>query len=106
MKQCAQNPYATPSIKEAQSAASEDIVNALIEIGELVSVSAEVIFRKSDYDKMVAQIRSHIQTKGSITVAEVRDLFNTSRKYVLALMEHLDAIGVTMRDGDARKLRK
>jgi len=36
----------------------------------------------------------------------VRDLFNTSRKYAQALLEQLDQTGVTMRDGDFRKLRK
>ena len=39
-------------------------------------------------------------------MAEARDLFNTSRKYILPLMEHLDAIGVTVRDGDFRRLKK
>jgi selenocysteine-specific elongation factor len=38
-------------------------------------------------------------------VAEVRDLFKTSRKYALALMEHLDASGVTKRVGDERVLK-
>jgi selenocysteine-specific elongation factor len=44
--------------------------------------------------------------QGKITVAEVRDLFSTSRKYALALMEHLDALGVTKRVGDERVLKR
>jgi selenocysteine-specific elongation factor len=40
-----------------------------------------------------------------VTAAEVRDHFNTSRRYVLALLEHLDATGVTVRDGDVRRLK-
>jgi len=47
------NPYATPSIKECHSEAGEEVVNALIEMGELMPVSQDVIFRKSDYDEMV-----------------------------------------------------
>jgi selenocysteine-specific elongation factor len=39
-------------------------------------------------------------------VAEVRDRFKTSRKYALALMEHLDEQGVTLRSGDERVLRR
>jgi len=100
------NPYATPSVKECQAEADEEIVNALIETGELVLVSQDVIFRKVDYDEMVAKIKNTLQSQGQITLAEVRDMFNTTRKYVQALLEHLDATGVTMRDGDARKLRK
>ncbi|MBI3170001.1 MAG: selenocysteine-specific translation elongation factor [Chloroflexi bacterium] len=100
------NPYATPSIKECQAEAGEEVVNALIELGELMPVSQEVIFRKTDYDEMVARIEAAIKKQGQVTLAEVRDMLNTTRKYVQALLEHLDAIGVTMRDGDARKLRK
>jgi selenocysteine-specific elongation factor len=54
---------------------------------------------------MVEKLRVTIQQKGQITLAEVRDLFNTTRKYVQALLEHLDSIGITLRDGDARKLK-
>jgi selenocysteine-specific elongation factor len=43
--------------------------------------------------------------EGKITVAETRDLLGTSRRYVLALLEHLDASGVTRREGDYRVLR-
>jgi selenocysteine-specific elongation factor len=99
-------PYATPSVKECQAEAGEDVVNALIELGELVDVSEELIFRITDYDGMVEQIRKTIEKNGQITLAEVRDMLGTTRKYAQALLEHLDAIGVTMRDGDARKLRK
>jgi selenocysteine-specific elongation factor len=55
---------------------------------------------------MVGRIRAHIEQHGQISVAEARDLFNTSRKYILPLMEHLDAIGLTVRDGDFRRLKK
>jgi len=99
------NPYAAPSVKECQSEVGEEVVGALIELKELVVVSSDVIFRKSDYDEMVEKLRATIQQKGQITLAEVRDLFNTTRKYAQALLEHLDSIGITVRDGDFRKLR-
>ena len=106
MRKFAKSPYATPSVKECQAEVGEEIVSALIEMGELVAVSPDVIFRKQDYDGMVEKIKIAIQQKEWITLGEVRDMLDTTRKYVQALLEHLDAIGVTMRDGDARKLRK
>ena len=57
-------------------------------------------------DKCVVEANFAIQQKERITLGEVRDMLDTTRKYIQALLEHLDAIGVTMRDGDARKLRK
>jgi selenocysteine-specific elongation factor len=100
------NPFSPPGNKECVSEVGEEIVNALIELAELVPVSSDVIFRKRDYDHMVAKIRETIAERGAITLAEVRDLFDTSRKYAQVLLEHLDTIGVTVRDGDFRKLRK
>ncbi|MCL4272431.1 MAG: selenocysteine-specific translation elongation factor [Anaerolineales bacterium] len=106
MRKFEKSPYATPSVKECQAEVGEEVVGALIELGELVSVSQDVIFRKKDYDEMTEKVRSAIEQQGQVTLAEVRDLLDTTRKYVQALLEHLDAIGITMRDGDSRKLRK
>ena len=60
---------------------------------------------RNDYEHLVNDIRHLLTERGTLSAAEVRDHFNTSRKYVLALLEHLDAIGVTQRVGDVRRLR-
>jgi len=99
------SPFSPPSVKECQAEVGEEILNALTELGELTPVSAEVIFRKSDYDSMKMKIQHVMEQGGKISLAEVRDLFDTSRKYAQALLEHFDAIGFTVRDGDFRKLR-
>ena len=106
MEQFAANPYSPPSIKECQAEAGESVFSALLESGDLVAVSDEVVFRRSDYENMVEKVRLTLQKKEQISLAEVRDLFNTSRRYVQAFLEHLDAIGVTVRSGDFRKLKR
>jgi len=106
MRKFEANPFSPPGIKECISEAGEEMVNALIELGELVAVSSDVIFRQGDYDLMKAEVRKTIMQNGQISLAETRDLFKTSRKYAQALLEHLDAAGVTIRDGDFRKLGK
>ena len=85
---------------------AEDVFAALLELGDLTLVSPEVVFRSSDCQQMTARVRSSIAQNGQVTAAEVRDLFGTSRKFALALLEYLDAIGVTIRDGDFRRLRR
>ena len=106
MRRFAKNPYSTPSVKECQAEVGEDIVAALVELEQLKQLAPDVIFRTEDYEQMVNKVRTFITENGQITVADARDLFGSSRKYMLALLEHLDSIGVTMRDGDFRKLRK
>lgn len=106
MRKFEENPFSTPSVKDCQAEVGEEVLNALIESGELINVSPDVIFRKKDYETMTARIKETLAQNGKISLAEVRDLFNTSRKYAQALLEHLDSIGVTARDGDYRRLGK
>ena len=73
--------------------------------GILVEVAPDVVFRREDFQMMIAEIRKMIKQQGPITAAEVRDHFKTSRKYSLALLEYLDSIGVTIREGDYRYLK-
>jgi selenocysteine-specific elongation factor len=106
MSRFAAAPYAPPSAKECVAEVGEEVFNALLEQKKLVGVSPEVVFRQEDYEQMVIEVRRLIQAKGQMTAAEARDHFNTSRRYILALLEYLDAIGVTVRDGDVRRLRR
>jgi len=101
MKMLLENPYAPPT----DSTPDEGVLGVLADRGDVVRVSESVAFSKDAYEDMVRKIRGHITEKGRITVADVRDLFGTSRKYALALMEHLDRERVTRRVDDVRVLR-
>lgn len=99
------SPFSPPTIKECQAELGEELYNAIVEMGVLFPIPPDVVFRKQDYDLMVSQIVAMLKEKGSITAAEVRDHFNTSRRYVLALLEYLDSQGLTVRQGDNRRLK-
>jgi selenocysteine-specific elongation factor len=98
-------PYTPPSVKESTEAVGTEMLNMLIDRGDLVQVSPAVLFLPETYEEMVEHIKQHIERKGSIDLAQTRDMFNSSRKYAQALLEHLDAIEVTKRVGDKRILR-
>lgn len=106
LKRFDRSPFSPPSVKQCLSAVGNDLYSYLVEGEELVQVSADVVFRMQTYGLMVKKIQGKLEHDDAISIAEVRDLFNTSRKYALALMEHLDIIGVTVREGDIRKLVK
>ena len=95
------SPYSPPT----DAPLDADILNLLSDEGKVVRVSESVVFSSAAYQEMVAKVSSHIRESGEITVADVRDLFDTSRKYALALMDYLDAQRITRRVGDARVLR-
>jgi selenocysteine-specific elongation factor len=106
MRLFAENPYSPPSVKECIAYLGEEEYLAVIDQGRLIQVAEEVVFRREDYEKMVGGVEALIRENGSVTAAQVRDFFHTSRKYALALLEHLDAIGITVREGDVRRLKR
>jgi selenocysteine-specific elongation factor len=72
----------------------------------VIQVTPEVVFSSEGYERMLSDVKQMLQTEGAITAALVRDRFNTSRRYVLAFLEHLDSRGITVREGDVRRLRQ
>jgi selenocysteine-specific elongation factor len=80
------------------------LVRALTARGELVRIGGDFYLtaaRASDARRLV---RDRIETEGPVTVAQIRDLLGTSRKYAVPLCEWLDATGATRRKGDVRML--
>jgi selenocysteine-specific elongation factor len=103
-----ERPFAPPSLAEAakQSGASEELIRALAQRGDIVRVSDDVAFTHDGYESAVALVRELVAENGSVTVAQLRDRMGASRRPVLALLEHLDAQRLTRRLGDARVLRE
>ncbi len=99
------NPYSPPSIKESLQLVDNEVFNALNELETLIVVNSDVVFLKATCDQMVHEVLDHLASTGEITVAQFRDMYQTSRKYALAFLEYLDAQGITERVGDVRKVR-
>jgi len=105
LKAFQQHPYSPPSVAESEALVGAEVLAALIEQGKLVRVSDTVLFSAEAYQEMKQAIINHLQHEGRITLAQVRDMFSTSRKYAQALLEHLDRKHITKRIGDERILR-
>jgi selenocysteine-specific elongation factor len=99
------SPRSPPSLAESEAIVGAEVLAALIEQGKLVKVSDTVLFSAEAYQEMTQAIVNYLQREGSITLAQVRDMFKTSRKYAQALLEHLDDQRITKRVGDQRILR-
>jgi selenocysteine-specific elongation factor len=99
------SPYTPPSAQEAEAAIGADAVNALVTQDKLVRVNESVLLTPKAFNAMKEWVVARIQANGQTTAAEVRDQFNTSRKYAVGLLEYLDELHITKRVGDARVLR-
>lgn len=100
-----QLPYSPPDVAEAEAMLGPDVLEGLVATNRLVRVSDSVLFLPETITEMKSWVQEAIQADGSVSLAQFRDHFQTSRKYAAAFLEYLDSIGYTLRKGDVRVLR-
>ena len=72
--------------------------------GQLVRIGDGLWLHGDRWHEAAQTITQAIRKRGELTVSEIRTLLNSSRKYVVPIVEQLDAAGVTRRNGDRRGL--
>jgi selenocysteine-specific elongation factor len=98
------NRYSPPTIREAKAMVGPELLTLFLERTALVKISEDFFFLKDAYEEMVGTMIVHMRSRGPLSVADVRDMFGMTRKYVLPFLEHLDAKRITRRVGDDRVL--
>jgi selenocysteine-specific elongation factor len=94
-------PMEPPARKEFDAKA----LRFMIDAGEAVEISAELVMDAEAFDKAVDQIRQRLQ-QGGAKASELREVLGTNRRVIIPLLEKLDRDRVTVRQGDLRVLRK
>ncbi|MEX2274778.1 MAG: selenocysteine-specific translation elongation factor [Actinomycetota bacterium] len=98
------HPERPPTVQELVSAGHPaDLIDASVASGRLVRVSNELVFDPSFIAEAERVLRS---SSGGISVSAFRASLGTSRKYAVPLLEHLDRIGISRREGDLRYPRE
>ncbi|MCX7988382.1 MAG: selenocysteine-specific translation elongation factor, partial [Thermodesulfovibrio sp.] len=83
-----------------------DILKILSKRGTLVRINDSLYLTKENYERMLNLLRDFFSRKQDMTVSEFRTMLNTTRKYAIDFLEHLDSNKITIRVGEARKLVK
>ncbi len=102
--------FQPPSAKEVQKDAvkNRDSVPQLIALaaaeGDLVEFDQDFYLHVDHERDMRKLLTEQINQRGGLTVADIRELLSTTRKYAVPLCEYLDRIAFTRRDGDLRVL--
>jgi selenocysteine-specific elongation factor len=76
------------------------VLNGLIRSGALVRLAPKVTYHRETLDEARAAVAGLIERHGSVSIAELRDRLDLSRKYAQAILEHFDRTGFTKRVGD------
>lgn len=86
------------------AASLKDLFEVCVAEGELVHIEGEFYLHSEHEQTMRQLLREKLQGGRGLTVAEIRDLLQTTRKYAVPLCEYLDRVGFTRREGDLRFL--
>ena len=82
------------------------LLDRLVDLGRAVRVSPTLYFSRPAFERAQAAVAANCEAHTELVVPELRDELGTSRKYLIPLLEHMDAIGFTMRQGSHRVLRR
>lgn len=77
----------------------EDIMLLLIDEDIVVKITEDIYTLKSIIEKAKEVIQNRLKENPLITIAEVRDLLGTSRKSAKPILEYMDSIKVTKKNG-------
>ncbi|MBK8179396.1 MAG: selenocysteine-specific translation elongation factor [Planctomycetes bacterium] len=78
----------------------------LVDEGALVRVNKELLLGRANYDRARAAVAKNCAQHGRLEIPALRDELSTTRKFLIPLLEHFDAVGLTIRQGDHRVLRR
>ncbi|MEN6614907.1 MAG: selenocysteine-specific translation elongation factor [Armatimonadota bacterium] len=98
------NPPLLTELEKKFGVDAREIVTLLVNRGELVKVDTDLYFHTQAIQRAECALRTYLQENNHITVAQFRDLVNSSRRYVVPLLEYFDSRRVTRRMGDQRAL--
>lgn len=101
------HPFAPPALTEAAQAAgvTPALLREMEAAGQIVRLGAEIAMTPTAIGDAVAALRRAAAADESLTASRARQVLDTSRKFVLPLLEELDRRGVTVRSGDVRTFR-
>jgi len=85
---------------------TQQALRFLIDTGAAVEVSPEIVLSAEAFADAVGRIKAHLRRTGTATVSDLRQAVGSSRRIILPLCEKLDREGVTLREGNLRKLRR
>jgi len=89
----------------SQISGSKEIIDFLIQEGEIVKLSDGILLESKNYDIMKNKLIDLLKINGSISIAQVRELLGISRKYIIPLLNKMDEEKITQRRENVRILK-
>jgi selenocysteine-specific elongation factor len=85
--------------------AQDQAMKFLIRSGQVVELDPKIVITSAALDAAIQKVKTFISSNGQATASELRQHLDSTRKIVMPLLEHLDALGVTLRNENYRTLK-
>lgn len=95
---------AIPGVTSSDRKRAAKLATLAVALGELVCVDGTIYLHQETESELRNRVAALIADHGSVSVAQVREALDSSRKYVVPFLEYLDRVGFTRRQGDLRVL--
>ncbi len=89
---------------EREKDLARQIIDSMAEGGKLKRLTYQYYIHTDHWNEAYQRFQTHMEKNESITLAQFRDLLDTSRKYAVLILEYLDQQKITMMVDDARIL--
>ena len=98
-----------PDVRQFDAPEDADLIALMVAQGRLVSLAnialkQQVVFHAATIGQAQRSLAAIFPLPTAFTTSEARTALGTSRKFIVPLLEHLDALGMTLRDGDTRQI--
>ncbi len=80
------------------------VLESLTSSGALIMLTPQILLHKDVYDQVWQKVLEYFQENEALTLAQLRDMLGTTRKYAMAILEYYDRNRITRYDGEARRL--
>ena len=99
--------FTPPTIKELTNGvkASLELLDSLVD-NTIIRLDADLVLHRDVLTKAIEKVNEHFKNSEKMTLAEFRDITGSSRKYSMAILEHIDKLGITRRVENYRVLVK
>jgi selenocysteine-specific elongation factor len=98
-------PFAPPAAEELRSMAGDpELFQCFLQQENLIKVGEDLYYLPETVDRAWQLLQGFLLKQGQASVADIRDLWGTSRRYCLPLLEYFDQFKKTRRLGDKRAL--
>ena len=98
-----------PDVRQFDAPDDADLIALMVAQGRLVSLAnialkQQVVFHAATIGQAQRSLAASFPPPTAFTTSAARTALGTSRKFIVPLLEHLDALGMTLRDGDTRQI--